>query len=284
MFVASAGIWWLSGTTVFTPALIRMLADAAVVCVLGLAVTPYLVGEPLRTVLSRRAAVPLTVATATWLAVEVGRLVAMAGQAVGAAASPSLCWLYATATDAGRANLAAILAAALCLLLLWPNGTGVVVSCLAAAGLVTRAWAGHAAATSWGVAAIAVHAVAAGLWCGGLLALAMTVRHRDEWSRVLPAYARMALISVSALLVSALLGALLVIPSWSALLETGYGRVLSAKVVLSVVLVLIGWRQRSRWVPAARTMAAASSHRRAVGEVAVMAVAVVSAAILAMTG
>lgn len=285
--VASATVWWLSGSGVSTPAAARILADGTVVCVLGLAVIPYLAGDPLRTVLRGRARSLLVLATAAWLMVEMGRLLVMAGQAAGVPlrrAPPSVSWLYASATDAGRANLVAVAAAAICLILLVHRRTGGVVACLAALGLASRAWAGHATGTSSGVATIAVHAIAAGLWCGGLVALAMTVRHRDEWARVLPGYSRVALASALVLSVSAVIGAALVLPSWSVLWETGYGRVLSAKVALTVLLLLIGWRQRRRWVPVVRVAPAASSHRRAAVEIAVMAVALVSAAILAMTG
>ena len=285
--VASATVWWLSGAGPPAPAAARMLADGAAVCVLGFAVIPFLSRDPLRTVLRGRAQPLLRVATPLWLVAEIGRLLVMAGQAAGVPAHrlpSSVWWLYATATDTGRATLVAAAAAAGCLLLLAHRRTGAVIAGLAALGLAARAWAGHTAATPAGVATIAVHAVAAGLWCGGLLALAMTVRHRDEWARVLPGYARLALAAVLVLSVSAVIGATLVLPSWSALWDTGYGRVLSVKTALMVALVLIGWRQRTRWVPAAQVMAAASSHRRAVGEVAVLASALMAAAILAMTG
>ena len=56
------------------------------------------------------------------------------------------------------------------------------------------------------------------------------------------------------------------------------------KLALTVLLVVIGWRQRRSWLPAVRMTLAALSHRRAAIEIAVMAVALVSAAVLAMTG
>lgn len=285
--VVSAMVWWLSGSGAAGPVVARVIADGAAVCVLGLAVMPYLSGEPLPMVLRGRAWSWLALVTPIWLMAETGRLLVMAGQAAGVAVgrtSPSTWWLYVTATDAGLANLVAVVAAAGSLILLVHRHIGGVVVCLAALGLVSRAWAGHASATSSGVIIVAVHVMAAGLWCGGLAALAMTVRHRDEWALMLPGYSRMALVSVLVLSASGAIGAVLVLPSWSAQWTTGYGRVLSVKLALTVLLVVIGWRQRRSWLPAVRMTSAALSHRRAAIEIAVMAVALVSAAVLAMTG
>jgi putative copper resistance protein D len=57
-------------------------------------------------------------------------------------------------------------------------------------------------------------------------------------------------------------------------------------VVVTVVLVLLAYRNRTMWLPAARThrATAVASRSRAVLEVAIMAIAVTLAAALAVTG
>ena len=70
------------------------------------------------------------------------------------------------------------------------------------------------------------------------------------------------------------------------LYATGYGRVLSAKIAVAAVLVLLGWRNRTIWLPAARAhrTTAVVSRSRSLVELAVMAVALALAAGLAATG
>jgi putative copper resistance protein D len=70
------------------------------------------------------------------------------------------------------------------------------------------------------------------------------------------------------------------------LVATGYGRLLSAKVVATVALVALAYRNRTMWLPAARTHRATAvvSQSRALVELAVMAVALTLAAALAVTG
>jgi copper resistance protein D len=74
--------------------------------------------------------------------------------------------------------------------------------------------------------------------------------------------------------------------SLSQLYTTGYGRVLSAKVVVTAVLIALAWRNRTMWVPAARSHRATAvvSRSRARMELAIMAVALTLAAALAVTG
>ena len=114
-----------------------------------------------------------------------------------------------------------------------------------------------------GGVAVAVHALAAALWCGTLAALVLTVDHRGQWARVLPRFSQMSLPCVAALLAAGAAGAVLTLDSPAQLYGTGYGRVLSAKVVVTAALVVLAWRNRTRWLPAA------SSHRATAVYVAV---------------
>jgi copper resistance protein D len=86
--------------------------------------------------------------------------------------------------------------------------------------------------------------------------------------------------------VGGVVGAVVTLGSPSALYATGYGRLLSAKVVVTVLLVALAYRNRTMWLPAARSHRATAvvSRSRALFELALMAVALTLAAALAVTG
>ncbi len=98
-------------------------------------------------------------------------------------------------------------------------------------------------AGSLGAVAIAIHALAAAMWCGTLAALVLTVDHRGQWARVLPRFSELSLLCVIALLAGGLTGALVAVDSFTQLFATGYGRVLLIKIVLTVVLMTLGVAQ-----------------------------------------
>jgi len=91
---------------------------------------------------------------------------------------------------------------------------------------------------------------------------------------------------VAALLLGGVIGAAVTIASPSQLYATDYGRLLSAKVVVTVVLVVLAYRNRTMWLPAARSHRATAvlSRSRSLFELAIMAVALTLAAALAVTG
>jgi putative copper resistance protein D len=70
------------------------------------------------------------------------------------------------------------------------------------------------------------------------------------------------------------------------LYATGYGRVLAAKITVTAVLIVLAWRNRTMWLPAARAhrTTAVASRSRSHTELAIMAVALALAAALAVTG
>jgi putative copper resistance protein D len=74
--------------------------------------------------------------------------------------------------------------------------------------------------------------------------------------------------------------------SASQLFATGYGRVLLVKIVLTVVLTALAWRNRARWLPAAKShrVTAYVSRSRSLTELAIMAMALTMAAALSVTG
>jgi putative copper resistance protein D len=161
-----------------------------------------------------------------------------------------------------------------------------VVAGLGAVGVTARVVTGHFFESALGGLAIAAHTLAAALWCGTLAGLVLTVEHRGQWARVLPRFSQLSHWCVLTLLIGGTVGAVDRLGSPVEFYATGYGRLLSAKIAVATVLVLLGWRNRTVWLPAARTHRATAvvSQSRSLAELAVMAIALALAAGLAATG
>jgi copper resistance protein D len=276
-----------------TGALIRALADGAAIVTLGLAAVPLLESDRYRAELSRRAAGPLALAAAIWLLAEIVRLTVEAAQTAGVGfwqIGVRTLTDFGLYTASGRSGLVGIAAALVVgvVAILVPRGattTSAIVG-VAAVGMAARTLTGHLSESPIGGMAVAVHALAAAVWCGVLAALVLTVTHRGQWARVLPRFSQLSLSCVGVLLIAGVAGAAIKLNSPAELWGTGYGRLLAAKVVVTVILLVLAWRNRSQWLPAARghrSSAALSQHRSLV-ELGMMAVAVTLAAALAVTG
>ena len=295
LFVAaSAGAWSLAYPQAAPVlALVRALADFAAVATLGLALVPALDDERHRAELANRAQPALAVASAGWLLAELIRQLVVAAQQAAvplAGLSVSAVRDFTQHTTPGLAGLVSTATAALVFVavLALPRSAPawVAIVGLAAAGIAARAVSGHLSDNPLGAGAVAAHTLAAALWCGMLAALVLTVDHRGQWARVLPRFSKLSLLCVAALLVSGTAAALLKIHSPAELSATGYGRVLLAKIVAAAVLVGLGWRNRTVWLPAARShrVSASVSRRRALTELAIMITALTFAATLVVTG
>ncbi len=273
-------------------ALVRTLADAAAVVTVGAAVVPALDGARFRDELARRATTPLVVASAVWVVAELVRLVLAASEASGIAVSRlgwAPTWDFAVHTAPGRAALLTLVAAAaVCGLAVSGRSgpAGILTAGLAGVGIVGHPLTGHLSDSALGGLAVAVHTLAAAVWCGALAALVLTVDHRGQWARVLPRFSRLSLVCVAALLAGGVAAGATVLHSPGDLVLTGYGRLLSAKILLTLLLIVLAWRNRELWLPAARAhrSTAAVSRTRAYTELAVMAVTVAAAATLSVTG
>jgi len=279
--------------TPLVSALVRAVADGSAVVALGLAIVPMLDIDRYRGELIRRAGDPLTIAGAVWLIAELVRLGVAAAQAAAiplSRLSVHTAVDFALHTTSGRIGVFSTVAAALVgvTVVAAPRSvsTRVAVAGFAAAGVAARSLTGHLSESALGGMAVAVHTMAAALWCGALAALVLTVEHRGQWARVLPRFSQLSLACVAALLVGGVLGAVVALGSPSQLYATGYGRLLSAKVVVTVLLVLLAYRNRTMWLPAARAhrTTAVVSRSRALCELAMMGVALTLAAALAVTG
>lgn len=286
--------WLLAGAQASAgAAAVRAVADCAAVAALGLAAVPALDEPRHRATLATAASGPLAAVGVVWLLAEAARLSLAAAQA---AAIPLVRLPIRTAAEfavhtiGGRADLVSVAAAALvCLLALIARPTtavGFATAGIAAVGVAARAVAGHLSESGLGAVALTVHALAAGLWCGTLAALAVTVHHRGQWARVLPRFSELSLICVAVLLIGGVTGALIILDSPAQLLVSGYGRVLLAKVVLTIALLILAWRNRTNWLPAARAHRATAkeSQARSRTELALMAATLTLAAALAVTG
>jgi putative copper resistance protein D len=279
----------LSGT------LIRAIADCSAVVTLGLAVVPMFDTARYRREVAERAANPLVVAAAVWAVAEVLRLVVTAAQAAGVSTvrvGVRTTAEFAVATAAGRSGLVCLAAAVTAGVAAvasrggWKPAVGVVVAGAAAVGLTGRTLVGHLSESPGGGLAVAVHALAAALWCGALAALVLVIEHRGQWARVLPRFSQVSLSCVATLVVCGVAATVVRLGSPVDLATTGYGRLLSAKIVLTGALTFLAWRNRTWWLPAARAHRADASVSRLRSRIEVvgMAVALTLAAALAVTG
>jgi putative copper resistance protein D len=276
--------------------LIRAVADCSAVVALGLAVVPMFDTDRYRREVAARACGPLILASAVWAAAELVRIVVDAAQAVGT--SPVRVGVrttvdFAVATATGRSGLMCTAAAVVVGVVAvvasrgqWRPAVGVVMAGVAAVGLTGRSLVGHLAESPAGGLAITVHVLAAAVWCGALAALVLVVEHRGQWARVLPRFSQVSLVCVVTLVVCGVVATALRLHSPGEFVTTGYGRLLSAKILLTAALTVLAWRNRSWWLPAARSHRATAdvSRLRSRIELAGMTVALTLAAALAVTG
>ncbi len=235
------------------------------------------------------------------------RLLYLAGAAVGLGLLSGGLWLVLTAAsmsgrDAGAAMTAEILvpvlwrthfgnvamvravlaiAEAVCLALalrapILPRQLVLLAaaSLIAAAGFVAIAWAGHAVATPGllHLAADAAHLLAAGIWIGGLVVLAVlfeTVRRDNDtaWVGVVAdatrRFSRLGLACVVILLATGIVNSWFLVGTLPALVGTDYGHLLLVKIALFGAMVALAAINRFRLTPrigdAARQRKAASA-------------------------
>ena len=293
--VSAVALAWALGypQNAWSASLVRAVADISAVVTLGLLVVPWFDDLRHRDQLADRAVRPLILVSAGWAVAEMVRLFLGAAEAAGSSArlvGVGTTVEFALQTAVGRSTLlclaAALVVGVIAAVAPRVPPARVVATGAAAMGLAGRSLVGHLSESPIGGLAVAVHALAAALWCGALAALVLTVSHRGQWARVLPRFSQVSLVCVVVLLVGGTIGAVITVDAPSALYATGYGRVLTAKIVVTVVLVALAWRNRAGWLPAARSHRANAdvSRVRSRVELAFMAVAWALAAALAVTG
>jgi len=159
---------------------------------------------------------------------------------------------------------------------------------LSAGLLGSLAWAGHAAAGgSQGFAlADGLHLVAAGIWPGGLVPLALFLASAPdaEAVRAVRRFSAVSLVTVALLAATGAINAWHLVGGWSALGTTGYGRLLLAKVALFALMVGIGARNLLALKPRLPEPAARAALRGNVAaELVLGTVVIVIVAVLGMT-
>ncbi|MGA9871804.1 MAG: CopD family protein [Rhodococcus sp. (in: high G+C Gram-positive bacteria)] len=291
--IAGVGVAWLLARPdgPDPSSVVRVVADCLGAAVFGLA----LLRTDLFPVRGRPAVWRTSAAVAgAWTVAEVGLVVAAATESSGSGIGglPARRFTsFLTDITVGQLGLVTVLCTAgACLYALaayrskapWST---VPLAVLAVLALVARPITGHMSQQLFGAVFVAVHTVAAALWLGVLAAMTLTLRAKGSWAMMLPAYSRLAWWSVWILAVSGTVNAAVKIGDVNGLWDTGYGRVVLAKTVALVVLVLLARRLRATWLVAAvahRTRAEDSKVRAAV-HVCVLTAAFGLAAALATT-
>ncbi len=168
----------------------------------------------------------------------------------------------------------------------WSPSDAYVVAAVAAVGVLVSSVTGHAGQSTWIPIAVGVHALAAAWWVGTLGALVATVRGRGGWARSLPAFSQRALPVVAVLTATGLIAAVGRIGLDDDWWQTGYGRVLLAKIVLLAAVAAVARWHRTVWVARARRhgMDEVSSIRNAGIEIGLLSVVLGLAAALSVTG
>lgn len=140
------------------------------------------------------------------------------------------------------------------------------------------------------VASDVVHVAAGAVWLGGLVGLVLALRALAGRERLAAeTLGRFSTLAGGLLVAVAAAGIVLawrVVGSWSALVETGYGRLLLIKVTVALVVAAVGGWNRLRLLPRVRGAAGFSDRTGAVALVSrtVRAEAVLLVVLLGLTG
>lgn len=276
---------------------LRVVAVASGSVVLGFGVLAVMDGHSD----SRRLAVEPSVMwraigflSGVWAVAEFALLAAAAADSAGRTPltlSPSAFTAFATSISVGRLGSATvILALALCAIGVVgyrraASWSPIPVIVLASIALVARPITGHMSQFAFGSIAVAVHVICASVWLGVLGAMALSVRSKSGWAVLLPIYSTVAFWCVVGVAVTGVLDAILKLGSVGAIVETGYGRIILAKLSITVLLVALAHRIRGTWLPtvAAHRSTVEYSLGRAAAHVCLLAVAFGLAAALATT-
>lgn len=296
--LAGVGLAWLLAAPAGpdAAATIRVLADLLGSTVLGLCVLDLLQRGDRRPAVPRPLLWrPLAVTAGAWAVTEAALLVAEAAQTSEVAAgalSPAAFGRFVAQISVGQLGAAAVactVAVAAVAAVGYRRGAQwplTPIAAVAAVALLARPVTGHMSAQTLGSVLVAVHVLAAALWLGPLLAMALLLRGRGAWATLLPRYSDLAWKCVAALAVTGVVDAAVALGGVGALVDTGYGRILLAKAVGLAGLTALGWWWRRTWVPAAagHRTPERDSLRRATVEIAALAVVFGLAAALATTG
>jgi copper transport protein len=229
---------------------LRLFEDLGLLFAVGL--LALMVREPLLRVRGRTALrVALALALVAGLGVVVGEGVLASG-----GWTPSSIASYLTTGVPGTARLVRVGAETVALVAALVGAPTLLVAVPLAVAMVALAASGHAAAVppGWlGVAVESVHVLAAGVWAGGILALA-TLRPAEGWRSEEGRHLldRFSPVAIPAFVLTVAAGGLRAYEELSGfgdLVHTSYGRTLSLKIAAvgaMVVLSVFAWRRLVR--------------------------------------
>jgi putative copper resistance protein D len=238
----------------------RLLLDGCAVTAVGISVLRWLAtnanrrdAESVRAAAARAAVVVAGAWAALALIVLWLQAAEVSGQPAGSVGMRALGY-YTGGFGAGAGLLVTVAAA---------TAFGVAARCgapegllaaTAVLGLLPPPLSGHASSAGWhelAVVSVAVHAVAAAAWIGGLGALmAAAGARRALLATALSRFSHLAGWCVAALAASGVLNAVIRLGSAHDLIGTGYGRILIAKTALLLILAALGAHIRRRILPA----------------------------------
>jgi copper transport protein len=193
------------------------------------------------------------VAVAEVIGTGIGRALLWRSVALGAAGAALACVLGARRTASPRVAALGMAAAAMATL----------------AAIAVHAAAGHAGAGRWplvpSIAAQTVHVAAVGVWLGGLAALVAGLRGAPSEAKAAAVrrFSRVAAGGLAIVIATGVVRSVTEISRWADLLTTDYGRVVTAKVALLVVIAALG--AINRWFSLPRAAATLAPLRRAAG-------------------
>lgn len=175
---------------------------------------------------------------------------------LGAALEPTTFRSFITQVDLGRFLFAQTIAAAIVLIGLRFITTAlqsILFLAITLVGLVAPVFQSHAAAAgshALAIGSLVVHVVALSLWVGGLCAIALLA---DADRRIaLPRFSQLALWAAIAVVISGVTNAwarLDFAQAWS----TSYARIVIAKAALTILVVVIGYRNRRKLAQGVQT-------------------------------
>ena len=168
---------------------------------------------------------------------------------------PTVVWSLLTQTTLGRVILLQFALVALVALLGWvvlDRITGALIVLAAGTAAFLPGFTGHSGIAHGHTVAtlsLGLHVLAASAWIGGLVATLVYIAHRSpQGDVVLKRFSVLAVVCVVVLAESGLLNASLRLDGPAALLTSAYGSLVLAKIAVLIVLIGLGWRQRSRMI------------------------------------
>ncbi len=224
--------------------------------------------------LDRRLAQVIRIAAVVAFAASLGLVSTTAADMAGSAAEgidPSTLRIVMLATQFGatwRWHLGFV--AALVVAAIWRRGpiSGGIVLVLAALGLASLAFIGHAADTP-GLPGLgrelnqSLHLLAGGAWLGGLLPLYLLLRETEPGDPVIKDgvahFSQIGYVAVALIAVTGTINSWILVGSVGALFGTPYGRLLSVKIALYLVMVGLALGNRLLLAPRIGRDAAATA-------------------------